>query len=121
MIRRKRWYKLLPDHTIEPVAEPNAPMGGLMEWVEWCVEAGGDDKTFARVGYAAIGDDDNDVEVSTTFLGLDHRHAGDGPPLVFETAIIIGRRHEIQGRYSTWDDAVAGHREAIAMVLRRFS
>src|SRR6266404_3275533 len=26
--------------------------------------------------------------VSTIFMGIDHRHFGDGPPLLFETAVI---------------------------------
>lgn len=49
--------------------------------------------------------------VSTMFLSLDHRHFGDGPPLVFETMIFPGA--EMVGRCSTWDEAEAMHEEAV--------
>jgi len=48
-------------------------------------------------------------DVSTVFIGLDHRFTGDGPPLVFETMVFGGPFDQEQERYSTWDEAVAGH------------
>lgn len=53
-----------------------------------------------------------EVFVSTVFLGLDHNW-GMGPPLVFETMIFGGPHDEYQTRYSTWDEAVAGHEIAV--------
>ena len=53
-----------------------------------------------------------DVMVSTVFLGLDHQF-GDGPPLLFETMIFNGKYDGDQWRYSTWDEAVAGHEAAV--------
>lgn len=47
-------------------------------------------------------------EVSTVFLGLDHRF-GDGPPLVFETLVFGGTEDGEGDRYSTYAEAVAGH------------
>lgn len=56
------------------------------------------------------------IEVSTVFLfGINHRY-DDGPPLLFETIIFGGEHDEYQERYPTWDEAVAGHARAVAMV-----
>jgi hypothetical protein len=57
----------------------------------------------------------HDVKVSTVFLGIDHQF-GDGPPLLFETMVFGGRLGDEVWRYSTWDEAVAGHHEAVKMV-----
>ena len=52
-------------------------------------------------------------EVSTVYLGLDHGW-GEGPPLIFETMIFgSGPLGDEQWRYSTREDALAGHAEAI--------
>jgi len=58
------------------------------------------------------------VFVSTIFLGIDHRFDDSGPPLVFETMtfeLSMDGGDDFQFRYSSWDDAVAGH----AGVVRR--
>lgn len=51
------------------------------------------------------------VEVSTVFLGLDHRFSIDppGPPILFETMVFGGPLDEEQERYCTWEEAEAGH------------
>jgi hypothetical protein len=36
--------------------------------------------------------EDGNIGISTVFLGLDHRHFGDGPPLLFETMVFGGSR-----------------------------
>lgn len=54
--------------------------------------------------------------VSTVFLGMDHRF-DDGPPLLFETMVFStknwrkgrGLSEHDMDRYSTWDEAEAGH------------
>ena len=45
--------------------------------------------------------------VSTVFLGLDHNYMPDGPPLLFETMVFP--ECDFCERYSTWEQAVAGH------------
>jgi|HubBroStandDraft_6_1064221.scaffolds.fasta_scaffold00345_34 hypothetical protein len=69
--------------------------------------------------------------VSTVFLGLDHRHWGGGPPLIFETMAFqhegrtmdyFGRVEPVaetlcQERYSSWDDAEIGHKAAVRKYL----
>lgn len=56
------------------------------------------------------------VEVSTVFLGLDHSF-GQGPPLLWETMIFGGPHNQYQDRYSTYDEAMAGHEKAKALAV----
>lgn len=82
----------------------------LLEWARlaerrWeIMQNGGDDiwgVAFDRVGRFSI---------STVFLGIDHSFGHSGPPLVFETAAFTQDEDvEVEDRYSTWDEAVAGH------------
>jgi hypothetical protein len=53
-----------------------------------------------------------DADVSTVWLGLDHRF-GSGPPLIFETMIFGGERDQGQWRYSTEEEALAGHERVV--------
>jgi len=55
------------------------------------------------------------ITISTVFLGLDHSF-GKGPPLLFETMIFGGKFDSYQERYSTWEQAEAGHLRAIMAV-----
>jgi hypothetical protein len=61
------------------------------------------------------------AEVSTVFLGVNHRRFGEGPPLVFETAIFprgaLGSGVNIFGRWATWAEAEAGHDDACKAAL----
>lgn len=59
------------------------------------------------------------ARVSTVFLGLDHRFGTSGPPLLFETMIFGGPHDGYQQRYSTWDEAQAGHAAAVALASER--
>ncbi len=54
--------------------------------------------------------------VSTVYIGMDHSF-GDGPPLIFET-MVFGGDDEIQVRYSTKEEALAGHREVVDSLCR---
>jgi len=78
------------------------PMG-LMEWAR-AFEA--DDR---HVGDDRIGE----AHVSTVWLGLDHSF-GEGPPLIFETMIFGGPHEEYCERYSTEEEARAGHERIVA-------
>jgi hypothetical protein len=94
----------------------------LMAWARW----------FGRADRTVAFTQQGDVFVSTVFLGLDHGFGRKGPPVLFETMTfrgtmtvdIGGSQREIQAasegdremwRYSTWDDALAGH----AAICRR--
>jgi hypothetical protein len=98
------------------------PCDDLVAWSRWFGRA---DRT---VAYTQQGD----VWVSTVFLGLDHGFGRKGPPVLFETmtfrgttTVDIGARQRVipdasdgdreMERYSTWDDALAGH----AAICRR--
>jgi len=75
----------------------NVVSATFLEWMEWLTA----DPTRARVALTAVGN----VEVSTVFLGFTMRPGG----LVFETMVFGGKFDKVQRRYSTWDEAVAGH------------
>ena len=66
------------------------------------------DRSIARAEFG-------DTVISTVFLGLDHNF-GDGPPLLFETMVFGGTFDGECTRYSTWDQAVAGHRVMVKRV-----
>lgn len=88
---------ILVGHT--PVAEPN-----LLKWAAWF--SGAD----RRVAETRVGG----ARVSTVFLGLNDAFGG-GTPLLFETIIFDSPSNkDYQRRYSTWDDAEAGHARAVA-------
>ncbi len=59
-------------------------------------------------------DEVGDIVISTVFLGLDHSW-GQGPPVLWETMIFGGKHDEYQERYTSRDDALAGHRHAVWM------
>jgi len=116
-----RWYVLEPDHTIRVIDN----MDELSEYYALGIDA-------RRVGLERVGR----YEVSTVFLVHNHRHFGDGPPIVFETmifdteapdhdwkSIAAGEVSTSDGgrwldlwcdRYCTWDEAKAGHDRVIA-------
>ena len=56
------------------------------------------------------------VEVSTVFVGYDVV-AAPGSPMLFETMVFNGAFHGVRERYATWDEADAGHRRIVSMVV----
>jgi hypothetical protein len=83
--------------------------GSPMTQEEWSVRLV--DLAYKHVAVTAV---DDDVEVSTVWLGLDHRFVGDGPPLIFETLIFGGPLDGEMWRYANEDAALAGHDQAVA-------
>lgn len=79
----------------------------LMTWARWYGKAD------RHVNHTKLPDG---VRVSTVFLGTDHSFFG-GPPMLFETMIFGGEHDEYQERYSTWEEAEAGHQRAIELVF----
>lgn len=60
-----------------------------------------------------VGEDDVDGQrVSTVFLALDHNWSG-GEPLLFETMIFGGPYDGYMERYSTYEQAKAGHERIV--------
>ncbi len=60
--------------------------------------------------------DVGNAEVSTVFLGVNHRHEHDMPPLVFETKVFGGEFDSRQWRCTTLSEAELQHEIAIKMV-----
>jgi hypothetical protein len=60
------------------------------------------------------------VEVVTIFLGLNLQWRPEGKPLLFQTKVVGGRRDGEQWRYTTWEEAEAGH-QAVVKTLRSMS
>ena len=81
------------------------PCEDLLKWATWFEKA---DRNVAKIKIGG-------VEISTVFLGLDHNALGDKPQL-FETMIFGGKLDGEMWRYSTWDEAVEGHKKAIKKV-----
>ena len=96
-------YVLLEDHTFRPCH--------FMEWAEQF-------ESMTKEGKRHIGDDMvGDYHVSTVWLGLDHNYYG-GAPLLFETMVFNGDHSGdiYMDRYTTWDEALEGHKKAIEWV-----
>jgi hypothetical protein len=93
---------ILDGHT--PVPEPD-----LMTWAMWMETAD------RHVAHDA--DEGTGWRVSTVFLGIDYRHFGKGPPILFETMVFGGPLDGDTTRYCTWDEADAGHTAMLVKVL----
>lgn len=103
----------------------------VFEWAEWYEEAAKNNSR--HVAHEQV----FGLKVSTVFLGLDHSWSG-GPPLLFETMIYRdtpNKKHKLgnhifeintsfmdyQQRYSTWQEALEGHRRALELTTRVMS
>jgi hypothetical protein len=82
------------------------PIGDVLDWAEMMPRRRSLEDPW-RVASTEI---PNGLTVSTVFLGLDHQR-GDGPPLLFETMVFPDC--EDAWRYSTWDQAGAGHDQVV--------
>jgi hypothetical protein len=104
---------ILDGHTPVPVED-------TLDWARWFEN---NDKR--RVANTSV----NGWNVSTVFLGLDQSHGFSGRPILFETMIFsetekvkaMGKmfRKSMENychRYATWDEAIAGHEEAVKMI-----
>lgn len=85
-----------------PVEEPD-----IMKWAEWF--EGSDQKRVVAI------DPFDGGKVSTVFLGIDHAF-GRGAPILFETMVFGGEHDQFQDRYSTREEALAGHAVAVKLV-----
>jgi len=80
----------------------------LMTWARWFEAA-------SHLNERHVGNDDvGGMRVSTVFLGMNHQW-GNGPKLWFETMVFGGPLHEMTQRYTTWEQAEAGHKFILAI------
>lgn len=56
------------------------------------------------------------IKISTVFLGWDHSFMEESAPILFETMIFGGEFDDFQRRYTTYNEALQGHTEAVEMV-----
>lgn len=82
------------------------PEPDVMKWAEWYHNANRVVKGNILPG---------NIQVSTVFLGTYTNIFGD--PLLFETMIFGGEHNMYICRYSTWEEAEAGHDRAIEMIF----
>lgn len=106
-----QFYLLGPDHQLI-----------ACELMEWAANFEHADRVVAQTGRREYVDGDwrkgfAGIQVSTVFLGLDHRFFGDGPPLVFETMVFGGPHDSDMERYGSWAAAEAGHQRMVAKVF----
>ena len=60
-----------------------------------------------------------DIAVSTIFVGIDMRIGGQGPPMLFESAIITDHDIEPCQRYCSYDDAITGHSVLVRRLIKQ--
>ena len=78
--------------------------GGAISMEEWARRLG--DREYKCVAVSEV--PGTGITISTVWLGLDHNW-GDGPPLIFETMVFGGPNDQDCYRYSTEEEALAGH------------
>jgi hypothetical protein len=78
---------------------------GFGTWAELFEEHAQRVVDYTRVSHA--------ITVSTVWLGLDHNFGSGGPPLIYETMIFGGPHDDWQWRYTTREQAEAGHEYAV--------
>jgi hypothetical protein len=108
-----RFHYILEGHEVRAVED-------ALEWARW-FETADRRVAFTDLGYCTV---------STVFLGIDHRFLGrERLPIVFETMVFAnpnaGERFpeemdNMMERYSTWDEAEAGHEAMVALVRTEF-
>ncbi len=70
-----------------------------------------------QMGHSLQKDLAKNCRVSTVFLGYDHGYGETHLPLLFETMVFDGDFDGYQMRYSTYDEAIQGHKEILEKIL----
>lgn len=102
-VKQKSRYYILQGKTLVPIDD-------VVKWAKWF---GNIDNR--RVAYDEVGDS----TISTVCEGLDHSLLPEAPPLVFETMVLGGILDNEMEHYSTWDQAVKGHKRMVKRVRRK--
>src|SRR5262245_16445028 len=97
---------MLRRYTLAADGRTPVPADDVLAWARWFERAD------CQVARTAV----DTAVVTTDFLGVDHQQIPGGEPLLFETTVFGGRHAGYQRRYSTWSEAEAGHRAAVALV-----
>jgi len=85
------------------------PCPELTKWARW----------MAKPGRHILGHDKLPTgEISTIFLGINRSFTQAGPPVLWETMVFGGKLDGEQIRYTSKDQALAGHRQMVDRVRR---
>lgn len=90
------------------------PVYDIVEWGKWMGQATLDGSRIVMQTTLP-----NKITISTVFLGLDHNFWHEGPPILFESMIFGGDNDQVMERYATWDEAQAGHDNAVNYYLKK--
>lgn len=96
-------------YILNRLGEPE-PCPDVLAWGRWYNSANADaSRVVARTELPGF-------LVSTVFLGLDHRHYGEGLPILWETMVFAdgSPMDQEQQRYTSKADALAGHAAMVA-------
>jgi hypothetical protein len=86
----------------------------LMAWQHWFAHA---DRLVCRTAWAEDEKgNNNEIIVSTVFLGVNHDWRDNGAPLLFETRIFKGTMDGFCSRVSTWEEAEKQHQQTCFLV-----
>jgi len=85
-----------------PIEEPD-----IEKWAAWNRDHD------RHVDFTIVNDE---IKVSTTFLGVDHGFMNTDTPILFETMIFGGQHDQYQERCSTYDEAKKMHATALELV-----
>lgn len=87
------------------------------EYFQWVIEDPDQGSRIVRSDVLRNGEDL--IHVSTVFLlGIVHRWLNGSDPLLFETMVFGGVLDLAQWRYSTWEQAEAGHQAVLDQLFR---
>ncbi len=85
----------------------------LLAWAEWMAHA---DRHVSQDLDEGVGA--TRVSVSTIFLGVNYRHFGEGPPILWETMVFGGPLDLVGDRYTSREAAALGHQAMCARVMQ---
>lgn len=100
-----RHFMLDENHKLIPIDDSN-----MIEWMKWARWFEIEENRRVAQDYV------NEIHISTIFLGFDHNFFSHGPAILFETMVFNGEYDRYQERYSTWDEAVEGHKVTLEKV-----
>lgn len=102
MKTESNYYYLNDDHSVKPCS--------LIEWSQQQNQMFKDNSkhlALNNVGHYSI---------STVWLGINHNFHFKGRALLFETMVFDKDDSIYTDRYSTWDEAIEGHKKAVQWV-----
>jgi len=95
---RNKYFKLVNNKVV--------PCKDVFEWATW-YETADEKRIIMRTEL------ENDVLVSTVFLGINYNHFTHGLPILFETMVFEGKEDGLEKRYCTLEEAKKGHEEIV--------